>query len=91
MVRIQKKNDIDMKNMEDLKALMKLQGSASNAQVEALTEQAAQEEVERQQEETVTNKVTQIKKEVDQEIKKKDDTKVKKVKELSSKLGVKAL
>ena len=31
MVRIQKKNDIDMKNMEDLKSLMKLQSSGSNA------------------------------------------------------------
>lgn len=48
MARIQKKNDIDMKNMQDLKSLMKLQSSASNAQVEAMTEQAALDEADRE-------------------------------------------
>ena len=44
-----KKNEVDMENVEDLKALEKLQRSDTNAQLQGLTDEAAREESDRQQ------------------------------------------
>ena len=49
MQRIQKKNELDMKNIDDFKALEKLQRGISNNQVQGLTEQVQEEENQRQE------------------------------------------
>ena len=49
MQRIQKKNELDMKNIDDFKALEKLQRGVSNNQVQGLTEQVEEEETQRQE------------------------------------------
>ena len=43
MVRIKQRNDRDMANMDDLKALEKLQGGEGSAQVNSITDQAQQD------------------------------------------------
>jgi len=53
MVRINKKNEIDMQNMQDLKSLEKLQRGESNIQLNALTETLADDENDREQTEAV--------------------------------------
>lgn len=49
MQRIQKKNELDMKNIDDFKALEKLQRGITNNQVQGLTEQVQEEENQRQE------------------------------------------
>lgn len=100
MARIQKKNNIDLQNVQDLQTLEKLQGNSN--QIDSMADQASQEESDHQDQLQEQNQVNQISNLVQNEIKKQEkevnqDTaekadanseNVAKIKDLSSKLGV---
>ena len=91
-----------MQNVEDLKALEKLQRSDTNGQLQGLTDQAAQDESDRQQDDRDKDSAQQFNIMVETQMEKESEASpteessaqqpseehVAKVKELSSKLGV---